>query len=265
MKLDLLNCPACGSPLNGKFNPNQPFSCPACGSAIVLTDWTKNGKLICAACGTINSEFNKYCDTCNAVLQAGCPMCYTQNSVTALYCKNCGINLQKAWKRQQTWLAQRQKNVDERKAALKKAEQEHRDYLNRLLVQLNEPENHPNAIAGIRIFGGEAVEPLIKLLASDDPDARYGAARTLGDIGDKRAIPGLVSALKDKEIPVRFWAAEALGKLGAKEAVGEISSLLQDDSEVVQRMAKNVLIQIGDPEAIKILQKESKPKWWLPF
>ena len=265
MKIDLLNCPACGSPVDVKFNPNQPFRCPACGSAIVLTNWTKSGKIICSSCNTLNSEFNKYCDACDALLQAGCPMCYTQNSLTDLHCKNCGIDLQKAWRRQQSWLAQREKHASERKQALEKAEQEHKDYLNRLLLKLNEPENHPEAIAGIRIFGKEAVESLIQLLASEDPDARYGAAQILGDIGDERAIPCLLSALGDKEIPVRFWAVDALGKFGDKGTINAIAAMLQDDSEVVRNMAKNVLIQMGSPEALKKLQKESRPKWWFPF
>lgn len=265
MKIDLLNCPACGSPVDVKPNPNQPFCCPSCGSAIVLTDWTKSGKIICSECNTINSEFNKYCDNCEALLQAGCPMCYTQNSLFAMYCKNCGIDLQKAWKRQQSWLLQREKFADQRKQALEKAEQEHKDYLNRLLVKLNEPENHPEAIAGIRIFGKEAVEPLIQLLASKDLDARYGAAQILGDIGDERAIPALLSALGDEEIPVRFWAVDALGKFGDKGMVNAITAMLNDDSEVVQNMAKKVLIQMGHPETVAHLQKESRPKWWFPF
>lgn len=245
MNLNLLNCPACGSPLDLKFSPNQPFKCPACNSAIVLTDWTKMGKLICTGCGTINSEVNKYCDTCNALLQAGCPMCYTQNSIAAVNCKNCGINLQKAWKRQQSWLAQKENHTLERKTAMEKVDQEHKDYLNRLLLQLNEPDNHTEAIAGIRIFGREAVEELIQLLKSKDPDARYGAARTLGDICDERAIPGLINALVDDEIPVRFWAVDALGKLEAREAISAISRLLRDESRVVRDMAKNVLKKMG--------------------
>jgi uncharacterized protein YbaR (Trm112 family) len=262
MKLDLLNCPACNSPLEADISPNQPFNCPACGSAIVLTDWTKTGQLVCAKCSKVNGGANKFCDSCGAVLQAGCPFCYTQNSVTAMNCKKCGANLQRAWKRQQTWLTQNEKHEAERKEALQKAAESQADYLRRLLIQLNEPENHPAAISGIRLFGKDAVEPLINLLTSEDPDARFGAAKTLGDIGDKRAIPGLTTALSDPEGVVRFWALDALGKLKADEAVEAIGKLLRDKQQSIRNLAREVLTEIGTPNAMQVLKQQSKTKWW---
>ena len=262
MKLNLLNCPACNSPLDANINPNQPFNCPSCGSAIVLTDWTETGQLICAKCYTINVSANRFCDACGATLQAGCPFCYTQNGVTAVNCKKCGANLQRAWKRQQAWLTQNEKHEMERKEALQKAAASQADYLRRLLLQLNEPENHPAAIPGIRIFGRDAVEPLINLLTSEDPDARFGAAKALGDIGDPRAVPGLINALNDPEGVVRFWALDALGKLKADETVEAIGKLLQDKRESIKNLAREVLIQIGTPNAMQILKQQSKTKWW---
>ncbi len=247
MKINLLSCPACNHPLDADINPNQPFNCPACGSAIVLTDWTRDGQLICAKCNTINAAVNKFCDKCGAVLQAGCPFCYTQNDVSAATCKRCGANLQRAWKRQRAWLTQREEYEAERKEALHKAAESQADYLRRLLLQLNEPENHPAAIPGIRVFGKEAVEPLINLLDSDDPDARFGAAKALGDIGDVRAIPHLVHALDDPEGVVRFWALDALGKLKADAAAEAISKLLHDKRESIRKLAREVLTQIGTP------------------
>jgi ribosomal protein L40E len=268
MKLQLINCPACNSPLEkNTISPNQPFVCPACGSAIVLTDWTTNGQIICSKCGAVNASINKFCDRCNVILQSGCPFCYTQNSVDTIYCRNCGTNLQRAWKRQQAWLVQREKYEVERRKNLQKVTQSNEKFLKRLLLQLNEPENHPAAIAGIRIFGKEAVEPLINLLTSDDPDARFGAAHVLGDIGDKRAVPGLMNALNDSEETVRFWAVDSLGKLKADEAVDAIGKLIGDahQSKNIGDHARDVLIQIGTPNALQILQQESRPKWWWPF
>lgn len=262
MKIDALHCPACSSPLDANIHPNQPFKCPACGSAIVMTDWTQTGQLICARCGTINGSANKFCDSCGAVLQAGCPFCYAQNSVTAVSCKKCGANLQRAWKRQQTWLTENERHENERKEALQKAAASQADYLRRLLLQLNEPENHPAAIPGIRIFGKEAVEPLIELLTSEDPDARFGAAKALGEIGDRRAIPGLVQALKDPEGAVRFWATDALGKLRAEEAVNAIGKLLQDKQPSIRNLAKEVLTEFGTPQAIQVLKQQGKRTWW---
>jgi HEAT repeat protein len=192
-------------------------------------------------------------------LQAGCPFCFTQNDIAATHCKKCGANLQRAWKRQESWLEQREQRHKER---LQKVAESHTDYLRRLLLQLNEPENHPAAIPGIRIYGKEAVEPLISLLTSQDPDARFGAAKALGDIGDKRAIPELIKALDDPEGAVRFWALDALGKLKANEAVEAIGKLLPDKQENIRKLAGEVLIQIGTADAARILKQHSNKRWW---
>jgi len=265
MKLDLINCPACNSPFDKSLiRPNQPFNCPACGSAVILTDWTTDGQLICSDCGTVNAATNKFCETCHAVLQSGCPFCFTQNSLDTVFCKHCGANLQKAWGRQNAWLTQKEQYDDARKQSLQKAAQEHQEYLTRLLLQLNEPENHPAAIPALRIFGREAVDSLIALLRSDDPDARFGAAHVLGEIGDQRAVPALMEALSDREEAVRFWALNSLGQLRAKKAVEVIGQVLSDSSQSksIRELAKDVLIQFGSPEALQVLRQASKPKWW---
>src|SRR5512138_197134 len=259
MKINSLNCPACGSPLDASINPNRPFRCPACGSSVVLTDWTESGQIVCAKCGTVNGKTSKFCEKCNAALQAGCPFCYTQNDISAINCKKCGANLQRAWKRQDSWLAQREQRQSER---LQKVAESQTDYLRRLLLQLNEPKNHPAAITGIRIYSREAVEPLSELLTSEDPDARFGAAQVLGDLGHKRAIPALIEALNDPEGAVRFWAIDALGKLKASEAVEAIGELLRDKRESIRDLAQEVLIQIGTPNAMKIAKQQNKRKWW---
>ncbi len=241
MKLELLNCPACNFTLGETVNPNHPFKCPACGSTIVMTDWTKTGQLICQACDAVNAGFNKFCEACGVVLQVGCPFCYTMNSVAAIHCKKCGANLQRAWQRQTTWLEEKEKHDLERKHALQAAARSQEAYLERLLLQLDDPSNHPTAIPSIRMFGPEAVEALIKLLTNADPDARFGAAIALGEIGDQRALPGLVKALKDPQAPVRYWALDALGKLRAGETVDEIRPLLKDKHPSIKKLAKEII------------------------
>ena len=262
MKLQVLNCPACGAPIEGVVNPNQPFSCNACKSSIVSTDWSTSGEVICSGCGGVNSGKNIYCDTCNARLQAGCPFCYAQNNLNSKYCKQCGVDLRKAWKKQQIWLSEREQHESERRVRIKNIKQDSRAKLKRLLLQLDDPANHPMAIPGIAYFGLEAVDGLISLLHSDDPDARYGAARALGEIGDLAAVPALLQALKDTHPAVRFFAADALGKLKAVEAVQPIGELLSDESPSVRKHAHDILIQIGAPDAMRILREKNHPKWW---
>lgn len=243
-KLDLLTCPACNYPLGEGIPTNRPFKCPACGSMIVSTDWTRSGQPICPACGTANAKINRFCESCGAVLQVGCPFCYTTNSITAANCKTCGANLQRAWSRQQSWLAEKHRHDLQRKQALQEIASSQEAYLQRLLLQLDDPQNHPTAIPSIRLFGTEAVEPLIKLLSSPDPDARFGAARALGDIGDGRAVAPLVKTLKDPEPAVRYWAVDALGKLHAAEAASAIRRLLRDEYPSVKKCARDVLKQL---------------------
>ncbi len=264
MKLTTLNCPSCGAPVGGAINPNQPFTCKACNSTIVSTDWTTKGELICLTCGTENSGRNKYCVSCNSVLQAGCPFCYTQNNIKARYCKQCGVDLQKAWKRQRVWLMERDAHEAERRQQLQELKQETHASLQRLLLKLDDPKSHSMAIPQIINYGADAVESLLKLLESDDPDARYGAALALGDIGDHSAVPSLIKSLRDDHAAVRFFAMDALGKLNASEAAQAIGELLDDESPNVRKHANNVLLSINSPEALQILREKSRPKWW-PF
>ena len=264
MKLTTLNCPSCGAPVNGAINPNQPFTCTACNSTIVSTDWTSRGELICSNCGAENSGRNKYCISCNNILQAGCPFCYTQNNIKARYCKQCGVDLQKAWKRQKTWLVERESHEADRQQQLQKIKQESQANLQRLLLKLDEPENHPMAIAGIINYGAEALDGLTNLLESKDPDSRYGAALALGNIGDQRAIPTLIKSLRDEHAAVRFFALDALGKLKATEATQAIGELLDDESPNIQKHANNVLLSFNTTESFQILREKSRPKWW-PF
>ena len=55
------------------------------------------------------------------------------------------------------------------------------------------------AIYRLHQFGANAVEALINHLSDDDPDARFGAAQTLGLIGEQQAIQPLIRALADSE------------------------------------------------------------------
>ena len=114
-----------------------------------------------------------------------------------------------------------------------------------LLADLDEPEKHPLTIFLLHERGSDAVQPLIETLCADtDVDARYGAARVLGMIGDKSAIPALVSALSDQEPSVRYWAVDALGNLRAENALGAIRKLKWDSFRKIRERAKLAIEQI---------------------
>ncbi len=265
MKLEKLNCPACGLPLGENVKPNHQFDCPACGSALILTDLAADEQMVCPQCKRINPASEQFCQECGAALKMACPFCYAQNASDAEHCAQCGVNLQRARQRKQAWLEEQRRHEAERLAALKQAEAESRKArMQQLLDDLDEPDRHPMAIYCLNQYGAEAVESLIALLKDDDPDARYGAAQALGLIGDPRAVDPLIKALSDPEAAVRYWAASALGKLRAEAAVEAIGHLLQDKHKGVRAHAAEVLEQIGGSQAKQVLQKKGQRGLW-PF
>ena len=56
--------------------------------------------------------------------------------------------------------------------------------------------------------------PLIQALKYGELDSRYGAAETLGEIGDERALEPLNQTLKDEEEEMLKKVAEVLVNMG---------------------------------------------------
>jgi len=264
MNIDILTCPACGSPIKEDLTPNEPYTCSACSSRLMLTDWTEDGRIVCHACGAVNDQMCRFCSECNATLQTGCPFCYTLNQLDATHCRLCGASLQRAWQLQKSWLVQKRAHDEERRTVLRDAqEQSLKAEIQRFLLQLDEPENHPIAIFSLQRYGSNAVPELVKLLKDDDVDARYGAAHTLGLIGDPAAVPGLIAALDDKETAVRFWIVDALGKFKKDDRVVDpLARRLKDRSKYVRDRAANALKQVDTPAALKALHDRNKIRWW---
>lgn len=84
-----------------------------------------------------------------------------------------------------------------------------------------------------RISQVGAVLALVKALADEDdrtPEGGYplrrNAARALGKIGDKRAVPALIENLECCDFYVREAAAESLGLLGDTSAISGLNKLL---------------------------------------
>ena len=107
-------------------------------------------------------------------------------------------------------------------------------------------------------------QSLDTLLHDQDPDARYGSARALGQIYVEKEIKTLVKArtvralteaLTDPEPAVRFWAAEALGKCKSQTAIEPLGELLRDSHEGVRQQAVLSLEKIGGEAAQAMLQR----------
>ena len=94
-----------------------------------------------------------------------------------------------------------------------------------------------------------AVPVLIPLLK--DKDINYIVPWSLGQIGDKSAIPPLIQTLDDKNPDMRVVAIYALEQLDAKEALPKLRVLLTDDETIhfdglgpVSDAAKKAIIKL---------------------
>ncbi|MCA9462562.1 MAG: HEAT repeat domain-containing protein [Nitrospira sp.] len=115
------------------------------------------------------------------------------------------------------------------------------------------------------------VEPLMTVVLKDpDTAVRQDAVRTLGIMGNARAIPLLLEALKDPSL--KLSAIQALGQMRSRDAVQALISVIEvlPIADFVDRMegctdprykeelppleaAVKALAQIGDPQAIPVL------------
>ena len=84
----------------------------------------------------------------------------------------------------------------------------------------------------------------------------------LGNIGDRRALPGLLAATSHPDLRVRREALQAIGKLGAQEAVPSLGKILLDEKlfssakeDPVRIDAANALYRIGGAEAFAFLYR----------
>ena len=90
---------------------------------------------------------------------------------------------------------------------------------------------------------------LIVLLESDrNPNVRAAAARTLGMLQYKKAVPQLIQALNDEEW-VAFSVIEALALLHDESSVDAVAELLRSPAESIRFAAIEALGQIGSPKA----------------
>jgi len=101
------------------------------------------------------------------------------------------------------------------------------------------------AAAGARDQAGALAE---RVAGDANPNVRAAAARALGILGCREALPDLVAALQDNEW-VRFSALESLAGMGGEAAVEPILPLLSDPSPATRHAAIETLGAIGSPRA----------------
>lgn len=96
-------------------------------------------------------------------------------------------------------------------------------------------------------------EKLVEMLTGDsNANVRAAAAKTIGVLQYRKAIPQLIKALSDEEW-VCFSALEALTYLNDSNSMYAVVNLLNNPSETVRFAAIEALGKISSPEAIKHL------------
>ncbi len=90
-----------------------------------------------------------------------------------------------------------------------------------------------------------AILLLIDLLSEDYYVPRVNAVRTLGQLGDERALPHLKEAVSDENPNVRAAAAEALGSFEGEEHLPLLLSACVDEDHFVRQSAAASLDRIS--------------------
>ena len=98
------------------------------------------------------------------------------------------------------------------------------------------------AITALVEIGKPAVESLLSALESTNKEVQISAAKSLGRIGDTRAIQPLIELLTESfDVDLMFEAAMALSSLDEKEACDELKKLKKSSNPIISKLVKKLL------------------------
>ncbi|MEQ8221265.1 MAG: HEAT repeat domain-containing protein [Candidatus Eremiobacterota bacterium] len=103
-------------------------------------------------------------------------------------------------------------------------------------------------------IGEPAVLPLVSSLSSEDYQIKLNAVKTLGRIGDNRAVDGLIKLCSDENEKIRAYAVNSLGYIKDKRALDTMFKALVSDNEFVGRYAVEALIYLGKPSVPLLIE-----------
>jgi len=130
----------------------------------------------------------------------------------------------------------------------------------------DEKSSHELRETSVRVLGeikaGEAIHILTGIMLDGKGKIRELAASSLGEIGDKKAVPSLIKVLDEaKELSGwqrGFNATVSLGKIGDTRAVEPLIKIFHDDTYLpqLQGAAAEALGRIGEKKVIDDIIKE---------
>lgn len=109
----------------------------------------------------------------------------------------------------------------------------------------------------------EVIKPISELVKNrrEESEVLYSATIALETIGGHKIVEPLKLILKTNSSQARMHAAKLLGMMRIKDAVPDLLPLLADDNSYVKNAAISALTNIGQsavPDLIEILEKEAK-------
>lgn len=81
-------------------------------------------------------------------------------------------------------------------------------------------------------------------LFSPDPQIRFEAARAIGELEFKAAVPRLIDLLEDSDREVQSAAITSLGQLGGKDARQALIAVIEGGDDVARELAQDALDEL---------------------
>jgi HEAT repeat protein len=81
-------------------------------------------------------------------------------------------------------------------------------------------------------------------LYSPDPQIRFEAARAIGELEFKAAVPRLVELTQDDDREVQSAAITSLGQIGGKDARRALMGVIEGEDEVASELAQDALDEL---------------------
>lgn len=119
----------------------------------------------------------------------------------------------------------------------------------RNIITLAYADDDPKMRATAIFAMGRSADPYWKRTAaqelfSPDPQLRFEAARTVGELEFKAAVPRLIELAQDPDREVSVAAITSLGQIGGKDARKALITILEGEDEVAREIAQDALDEL---------------------